>query len=353
MRRVLALLVALAPLTASATPDPGAPSDPGGEPPAAALQTPPHLVGSGPEPYDPLAPPPGGWRLMLSDLTIFRLNPLGLETRARFGLQKRLYASESDVARTNFLFVGMFPKLNPVSVHAAIGAEIQPLSIFNLRVFAEASQWFGILGFMQSFTTATANYSDTTLKEMREDPGAQKATHLRFGIWPQVQLRLGPLAVRSLFQLDYWDISVRDGDVVAYEPTVDTLVPDRGWVLQVDTDVLYVDHPGLALGVRHTAVRPYYKERHFADRADFDAYGGGNGHDRIGLFGAYTFRDRGPSRFNKPTVIVILSWYTDHRWRTGVPLDLPSGTRVDDFVSRAFPYIVGGFAFESDFLAVR
>ncbi|MBA3503286.1 MAG: hypothetical protein H0T65_23195, partial [Deltaproteobacteria bacterium] len=36
-------------------------------------------------------PPPKEDRLMFSDLTVFRLNPLGLETRARFGIQKRLY----------------------------------------------------------------------------------------------------------------------------------------------------------------------------------------------------------------------------------------------------------------------
>src|SRR5687767_11154244 len=36
------------------------------------------------------APPPAAARLVLSDLTVFRLNPLGLETRARIGVQKRL-----------------------------------------------------------------------------------------------------------------------------------------------------------------------------------------------------------------------------------------------------------------------
>jgi hypothetical protein len=55
---------------------------------------------------------PGGWRFMISDLTIFRLNPIGLETRSRIGFQKKLYPSTKKVTENNFFFAGLFPKLN-------------------------------------------------------------------------------------------------------------------------------------------------------------------------------------------------------------------------------------------------
>src|SRR5262245_8595565 len=97
--------------------------------------------------------PPDGYRLMLSDLTILRLNPTGLETRARFGLQKKLYPSDQKITENNFYFVGVYPKLNPASAHLGLGGEIQPASIFNLRSYFEVSQYFSTFGYLQSFNS--------------------------------------------------------------------------------------------------------------------------------------------------------------------------------------------------------
>lgn len=303
------------------------------------------------EPAAPPPPQPASWRFMLSDLTIFRLNPLGLETRARLGLQKRLYASDKPIAANNFGFAGTFVKLNPASAHLALGGELQPLSMLNVRAFAAVQRYFGALGFLQSFPSANAGYSDATLDDLADT--ARGANVFHASIQPLLQARVGPLAIRALLQLDYWDLALRDGDTVAYEATLDTLLPDRGWTLATDTDVLYVGRSGLALGVRHSYVRPLYRGEHFAGAADEAAYDGDNAHQRIGLFGAYTLRDRGPSTFNKPTVILIVSWYLSHRFRTGEPGALPPGGRAEDYTSRAFPYLLAGFAFESDFLPAR
>ncbi|MBA3538078.1 MAG: hypothetical protein H0T79_00475 [Deltaproteobacteria bacterium] len=339
MRRALVLVCALAVLPVSAQ----------------AEVAPPPV--EPPPPSDPaMRPPPPGWRLMLSDLTLFRVNPLGLETRGRFGFQKRLYESASRIGMNNFMFAGVYPKLNPASANLAAGVEIQPASMFNLRMLAEVQQYFGTLGFLQSFGSATARYSDHRLKELRDVPGfaPQAAAAFHASIQPMLQMKFGPIAVRSLLQLDFWDMALRDGDVVGYEPTFDTLLPDRGWTLSTDTDVLYVTRRGLVAGLRHTFVRPLYTNRHFGSQAEADAYANDNAHQRLGLFAAYTLRDDGPSRFNKPTVVLIVSWYLTHRWRTGERDDrLAADTTSDDFVSRAFPYLLLGFAFESDFLDVR
>ncbi|MCW5802436.1 MAG: hypothetical protein KIT31_08615 [Deltaproteobacteria bacterium] len=309
------------------------------------------------------APPPGGWRLMLSDLTILRLNPIGLETRGRFGLQKRLYASEKKISKNNFAFVGAYPKLNPANASFGVGGELQPVSMFNLRAMAEVQQYFGTFGFLQSFTSPTKNYSDAQIDALETVPGrAPQATNLfHIGIAPTLQAKVGPIAVRTLVQLDYWDLNIRAGDTVAYEPTYDTLLPDGGWTLSTDTDVLYTGRPGLAIGLRHSFVHAFYGDKHFADRdlsADENkqqaaAFGDRNSHQRLGLFAAYTMRDRGPSKFNKPTVVLILSWYLDHRWRLGAPAQLRPGETAGDFTNRAVPYFLLGYAFESDFLPVR
>jgi hypothetical protein len=295
-------------------------------------------------------PPPKEERLMFSDLTVFRLNPLGLETRARFGVQKRLYYSEKAITSNNFRFLGVYPKLNPVSGHLAIGGEIQPASIFNLKAFVEVQKYFGTLGFLQSFRTASANFSDERLKDLRGSE--QTSTVYHAGLAPLLQLKVGPIAIRSLFQLDYWALKLRDGDTVAYEATFDTLLPDNGWTISADTDLLYVGRPGLALGLRHSWVKPLYTSDHFVDVTDEDQYDDDNAHHRLGLFAAYTFRDTPQTAFNKPTVILIASWYLSHRWRTGAPglmdPDISGDYNTNDFKNRAVPYLLLGFAFESD-----
>lgn len=298
-----------------------------------------------------IPPLPSSWRLTLSDLTLLRVNPLGLETRARFGMQKRLYAPQGKLGANNFMFFGAFAKLNPAAAYIAAGAEIQPAAIFNLRAAFGVQKYFKTLGFLQSFASPNANYSDETLGD--NEDSAQSASLTQASLYPTLQLRFGPIAVRAAAQLDYWSLNVRDGDTSAYEITLDTLIPDGGWTLATDTDVLYLGVPKLAVGLRHSWVHPFYADSAFPTAADRELYDDDNAHQRLGLFAAYTFHDRGPTRFNKPTLIFIASWYLQHRYRTGEPDTLPMGGRPDDYVSRAFPYLLLGFAFESDFLPVR
>ncbi len=362
MRRLLLglTLAVVSPLTASA--DVVLPADPRPVPQAgpAATQPPaaPPIDPFAPlRRFDPDAPPPGELRLMLSDLTIFRWNPLGLETRARFGFQKRIYYSEKPIGKNNFWYLGTYPKLNPASAQIGVGGELQPASIFNLKVYGEFQKYFGTFGYMQSFSSADANYSDDTLKEMRDDSATppQKASIVHFSIAPLLQIKVAKnkIALRSLTQLDYWDISkIRSGENTVYEPTFDTLLPDKGWTLAMDNDLLYTGAPNLAVGLRHTWVRPFYRAEHFTDTAAFNAYNNDNEHHRLGLFLAKTLRDDGPSKFNKPTLVLILSWYLTHKYRAGQPDVLDPGHTADDYISRAVPYVILGFAFESDFMKV-
>lgn len=367
MRTWVVVLAIASPVTVFAQPDPAAPAppDPAGAPaepveasgPAVPELTPPPPPTDAPEPEAGPSTYPDGLRVMASDLTIFRLNPLGLETRARVGVQKKLYASNKKVTENNFFFAGAFPKLNPASASLGIGGELQPASIFNVRAFFELQKYFGNLGYLQSFTSANANYSDQTLADNADNPTPmtepQDATSFRFSVQPMLQLKFGKIAVRALAMFDYWNFDVRDGQPTAYEPTLDTLLPDQGWTVSTDTDLLYVTGTGLAAGLRHSWVKPMYAAKHFSDAADEAAYDGQNEHQRLGLFGAYTFNDKGPSTFNKPTVIVIASWYLSHKYRAGEPGTLDPGHDADDYRTRAFPYFLAGFAFESDFIPVQ
>ena len=67
---------------------------------------------------------------------------------------------------------------------------------------------------------------------------------MRFSVQPMLQLKFGKIAVRALAMFDYWTFKTRNA--TAYEPTLDTLLPDNGWTVSTDTDVLYVTDRGLA-----------------------------------------------------------------------------------------------------------
>jgi len=302
-----------------------------------------------PEPAAPAsdAPPePPRTRLLLNNLLAFRYNPLGFEDQVRVGLQTRLYRSKEAVLRDNFIFTGAYPKINPAFIKAGPSIEIQPLSIFNLRLAAEIVGFYSSFGALQSFSSPTAAYSDTDLRAGKE-AGRNYATYGAHAmIEPTIQLKFGRFVLRDKLAVEYWRMNVRDGDTVWYDMSLDTLVPSNGWVVTNDLDALYLhdfkDWKGrfhgarLTAGLRYTTVQPIYRERDFQSgdaRSLAD-----NSHHRAGPLVAFTFFDRGFTQFNKPTALVIANWYIDHRFRTGRD------------VSGAIPYLIVGFAFQSDLL---
>ncbi|MEM1414909.1 MAG: hypothetical protein AAGH15_08410, partial [Myxococcota bacterium] len=108
------------------------------------------------------------------------------------------------------------------------------------------------------------------------------------------------------------------------------------------------------VGARYTLTRPFYS----------DAPDGGNGRvfDRVGPVLAYTFFKKFKDSFNGPSILLLVQWWTRHRWRTGDAdactagflqdggCSESNGTFVTDGVSQAFPLILLGFDFRGDLL---
>ncbi len=285
----------------------------------------------------PMVPPPiPSSRLVLSDLTVMRLNPTGLETQARFGYQRKIYdADESLALRDNFWFAGTYLRFSPASVRTAAMAEVQPLSLLNLRFTAEYLHFYGNFTFLQSRPDAGADLSDDALKDNETGPfGNYSAGGVHVTFEPMLQAKVGPVAVRDRALFGWFDMDLRAGDRVWYEATLDTAVPGTGWVVANDLDVIYVTDFGLNVGTRFTSVLPQYTEAQNPTDED-------NSHHRLGLLAAYTFFDEGYTAFNKPTAVLISSWYLKHRYRAGQE------------VSRAMPYVILGFAFQTDLMDVQ
>lgn len=316
-------------------------------------------------PLPPLAPQN---RLVLSNLLVLRLNPVGLEDQIRFGLQHRL-SEESDgpLKRDSFLFAGIAPRVNPAFIKLGPSVEIQPLSIFNLRVGVEYVQLFGTFGFLQSYSSATDEYDDkriatcstrSALDQCRyqgadgtevvgaSDVRNSAAAGLHLMIEPTLQLKLGPVALRNKLAIEYWSMGTRLGDRTFYDVTLDTLVPKRGWVIANDLDAVFVTRFRLSAGLRYSLVQALYQDSDF--RVGEDRTPADNMVQRLGPLVSYSFFDRGYTHFNKPTLLLLVSWYVDHRYRAGqAPAAILPGVFVQ---SPGMPYILLGFSWQSDFI---
>jgi hypothetical protein len=310
-----------------------------------------------PLPAAPLlaAPPTDGWqqaprhRLLLGVLVGARLNPIGLEAQLRMGYQLRLHDREKPLYRDNFVFLGLYPRINPASVKLGPSIELQPLSVFNLRLGAEYANYFSSFGALQSFLSPLDAYSDRALLDGQERQ-RNYATHgAHVVIEPTLQGKLGPVALRNKLSIEYWRMQLRDGDRVFYEATYDTLLSRSGWLLTDDLDLLVFVGPALVLGFRYSMVKPLYRA---ADFQPGDAIPQeDNAHHRVGPALAYTFFDRSGRRFNKPTLVLLLAWYLDHRYRTG---GAETAIVPRQFVSSAgLPYVVLAFSFQLDLLPMR
>ncbi len=284
-------------------------------------------------------------RVMANNLTIFRLNPIGLENRTRFGWQRKLYEGHARATNDNFIFAGTYLRVHPAGGRVAALLEVQPVALFNLRLTAEALGYLGNFTFIQSRASAFDDLSDKAMAANKEGPqGNYRSGGLHFTIEPTLQAAVGPIVVRTKAFFGRFDMSLQRGDAVWYEPTLDVPVSGNGWVFANDLDVLYRKSMGeamLTLGLRYSVVRPLYGKADVLEGQDVDAAIKANDHHRVGVLAAYTLYDRPGTSFNKPSIVGIVSRYVDHRFRTG------SGP---NHVNANVPYFVLGFAFESDLL---
>lgn len=310
---------------ASAEPQPPPPP---GEETAAAKAPPPAATPE--QPAKPLPIPMD--RLYLASLTLVRYNPLGLETQNRLVFQHRLQDSESLLRRDTFASLAASLKLNPSYLKAGPIIELQPFTVINVRAGYEFLQYFGSLGYLRSYPDATRDYSDDTRKLTKAAAYSTSGHHLY--VEPMLMAKVGPIAMRSKVAIEYWSLKLHGGDHLFYDATLDTLVPNDGWVVTNDTDLVYMAGR-LTVGARFSGVWPQNTAEDFGGK-DAPAGFQGNHHMRLGPLAAFSFTTREYSSFNKPTLLAIAGWYLDHQSREG-----------------ALPYLVLGFSFSSDFLPAR
>lgn len=301
-----------------------------------------------------LHPPEDAWqrppkhRLLLSVLLGGRLNPIGAELQLRFGYQLRLHERASPLYRDNLLFLGIHPRLNPAAIKVGPSVEVQPLSVFNLRLAAEYVSYFSTFGSLQSFGSPLDAYSDAVLDIWQHQSRNYATQGAHVVIEPTLQGKIGWLAVRNKLSIEYYYMRLQGADTVFYDATQDSLLAGNGWLLTDDLDVLAFIRPNLIVGARYSAVKPLYRAADF--RVGEDAQLEDNSHQRLGPILSYSILTRS-RRFANPTLQCFIAWYLDHRYRTGA-----AQTEIipDRFIaSRGVPYVVLAVSAQSDLLPLR
>ncbi|ATB40658.1 hypothetical protein CYFUS_006109 [Cystobacter fuscus] len=261
-----------------------------------------------------------------------RANPTGLFTNLTFQVRYRLYESESPLLKDNYIGLGPVAFVSPALVRGGLGVEFQPLPILQLSASYEGVGWFGNFNYLQSFPSPNSDASDRRLAELGGVGGSNYVSNgTLFTVAALLQFKAGPLAVRSNPRLFNFNMKLRDGDHVFYEPVLDVVAPNNGWVATNDADLLYL-MGGLTVGLRYTVTGSFYQPEHYpAGETDL---GLNPTIHRAGPFISYTFYDEPDRLFNAPSVVLISQWFLSHRYRTGAE------------VSQAMPWFALAFQFK-------
>jgi hypothetical protein len=295
--------------------------------------------GLGAPPKPKLAPRPRH-RLIYSNLSAARYNPLGLVNEFTGGYRYQLVDKDSVLFNESFAAVQLHTFLSPAYGRIGPKIDIQPLALLNLSATYDFIGFFNTFGLNQSFKSPTDDWSDTEIgrRDDSGDPAIDNYAHTGHFVTlaALLQAKVKSIAIRNNLRFYWSDYDLRAGDTVSYDQTLDIPLPNRGWVVSNDLDVLYLFDFGLTLGARYTLTEAFYRPRHFQPAEPVSRPNGPT--HRVGPALLYTFFNRPHQRFNKPTLIVLLQWWAAHRFRTG------------EDVSAAVPYFVLGFRFEGDLL---
>lgn len=272
-------------------------------------------------------------RLVQKHTFALRYNPLGLLYAGNLTYRSRLYEAASTALRDNFIGGGLTATASPAFLRVGPMLEVNPLTVFGLWASVQFVQYFGTFNLYQGFASANSDFSDTALRRT----AGQTTRGWELTIGANLQFKVKSIVVRSQARLLRPDMN--GDDRIFYDQFYDLGVPNRGWFLTNDLDVVWqgLDNRLIA-GARYTASVPFYDARRHVVPGEPAP---DNSNHRVGPFIGFTFKSEDGARFNTPTVFLLVQWFLVHPYRTGV--DTP----------RALPLIGVGFQFTGDFLPVK
>lgn len=272
-------------------------------------------------------------RLFYKNLTVLRVNPLGLQNAFELGYRYRLFDSDSILLKDSFVGVAFQPTLTPAFARVGVAAQVQPLAVLFVEAKWQWIGWFGSFNHLQSFASPSADYSDTAIDDRGGKDLNYSTTGWELQLTAELRAKVGPVVIRDRITAMHTSMALKGGDRYYYEPLYDLLPADGGWMLTNDADVLvFLLEERLVVGARYSLGHTFYDDG--VDNRNSPTH-------RVGPLVAYRFADEPGAKFDRPTALVMVQWYAKHRFRAGLD------------VNQAIPYVVVGFAFQGDLLDAR
>lgn len=286
--------------------------------------------------------PPPPWMprhsIIYRNFTAGRINPLGLVNEFTVGYRLQLVERNTQLWRDSFALFGIHGYLTPAYARIGPTLEVQPLAAINLGVTYDFVGAFGNFSQVTSFASPTDDWGPAAVRRSTRAGLNYGTTGHLVTLSGTLQMKVKNVALRSATRALWADFRLQGGDRVFYDQALDIPMPDRGWTLINETDLVYLFDRGRASGLRialrHSVTHAFYQRRHF-DQAEPTSQPNGPTL-RLGPAAGYVFFDRPGARFNRPMVFLLSQWWLRHRWRTG------------EQRHPAIPYAAVGFQFEGD-----
>jgi hypothetical protein len=261
--------------------------------------------------------------VVYTSLVSARINPLGLEERLWIGYQRRLYSKNKTILNGSNVGIMFRPIVSPAIALLGATLQFQPAAVLRLRATYSYVAWFGTFQFMQSHQSPHDDWSESRLRAQADNNENYSTTGQQVELEALVQARFKQLALRSTTVANYNSYKLRGDDDLFYDIRIDALVPNNGWVLFNDTDLIWLQdikgprNPSIIAGGRVSVIKAFYPDRVYEPG---DVIEDPNGPQlKVGPELGYVFYDRPQRnpRFNRPTLLLIPQWNILHRYRTG------------------------------------
>lgn len=270
--------------------------------------------------------PPAKHQVIWANTLVARVNPLGLLDLATLEYRLRLYPSENPALQNNYLGLAAKPMISPAFFRMGAALDLMPLSVLRLGVAYDFIHYFGTFGHMQSFPSADAAHDDDTIEKLGDDGENFAGKGVQLTLSGLLQAKIGPIAARSNFKAMRLDYVIEPGDTVFYEPLMDMMCQDEGWLVTNDADLLFISEFGLVAGVRYAIIKAFYEK---GDDPNGPTH-------RFGPLVKYEFYSNPGSGLSSVAAFVLANWWLKHRYRTGQK------------VSQGLPYLAIGLAIGGD-----
>jgi hypothetical protein len=278
---------------------------------------------------DPAPRPPQS--LSYENLFCIRINPLGVGDEFKLRYRIPLYGSANPLLAQNFFGLALPIGLAPSFIRPGLGVEVQPLSLLHFYVGYEPAAYFGALGSLRSYPSATSDYGFGAFTVGGPPYPTYASVVHQLVLSTTLQFAWRWFAFRSLWRAEYVDANTHNGDSVFYDPLYALLLPQQGWMLYSETDAVYRSKFGLTAGIRYSLTLTWYPDSAFAPGET--PVNLNSPIQKLGPLVAYTFFEGKYRRFDAPTIFLVVNWYLQDRYRTG------------QLVNQALPMVGIGFSF--------